>query len=520
MPTRTIPFSLPGFHIDHVIQTPDQLLLKASSKAKTARCHDCATASSRIHSHYQRQPSDLPLCQHRVRLVLRVRRFRCVNPDCPKQIFAERLDALVKPYARRTERLTTALRHIGFALGGQAGARLARKLNMPASGATLLRILHRTPTQQVSAPRVVGVDDWAWRKGSVYGTILVDLERHQPIDLLPERSSQALAAWLQAHPSIEILTRDRSPEYAQGMRLGAPQALQVADRWHLLLNLHEMLKRLIEHLHERIKNLPLLPEPALLIRQPFVRSPAERRARQARRQRRQERYEQVLALRAEGVPLQRIAARVGLSRVTVHRYVHEGRQPNRLPQAAQASKLDPYLAYLDARHREGCQNARQLWREIKEQGFQGSYRQVCRWMHPRRGQGVPADGDQDRGERHKDTGESEDGAMGSSPRRLAWILTLDPDRLSESGQHWLRYLCQDGMIEKAHELAQRFVRIVTRQSADEDFQGWYQACMASEIVCFTRFASGLWTDRDAVEAATTLPWSNGRDRFIKCVTRV
>jgi hypothetical protein len=232
------------------------MIAKAHTRGTSAACTSCSQPSQRAHSYYTRTIHDLPVSEQVVRLKLCVRRFRCVNPNCIRRTFTERLPALVAPYAQRTTRLNETLHQVGQALGGEAGARLLKSLHMHTSGDTLLRLLGKETLESVTTPRVLGVDDWAQRKGHSYGTILVDLERHQVIDLLPDRTAQTLAAWLQAHPGVAIVTRDRSTEYARGITEGAPSALQVADRWHLLLNLRQVLERFLRRLYARLKQLP------------------------------------------------------------------------------------------------------------------------------------------------------------------------------------------------------------------------------------------------------------------------
>jgi transposase len=229
----------PGLRLDDRLLTPTTVVALLASTADSAPCPRCGTPSDRVHSHYHRLVADLP-CQGRtVTLRLVVRRFRCIAPGCPQAIFCERLPALLGARARTTARLTDAHRAIGFALGGEAGARLAQCLDMPTSPDTLLRRVKGAVDEPAPAPRYVGVDDWAVRKGQRYGTILIDLERGRVIDILPGRDGSPLAAWLREHPGVEVITRDRWAAFAQAATEAAPQAKQIADRWHLLKNLRE-----------------------------------------------------------------------------------------------------------------------------------------------------------------------------------------------------------------------------------------------------------------------------------------
>jgi len=302
-----------------------------------------------------------------VTILLQTRKLFCVEPSCRRTIFTEQLPGTVARYSRRTFRLSEALDWITLALGGQAGARLARRLGLLVSGSTLLRqIRRRARKAPVAAPRVLGIDDWAWRKGHRYGTILCDLESRKVIDLLPNREAGTVAAWLRQHPGSEIVSRDRGGIYAQATRVATPGAVQVADRWHLLRNLSEALKNALSPHHRLFAQAARsgtgeAPEDATAPT-PSV-PPWELRTQQKNRARRFSRYEEVLRLGKTGASHASIARQLDLDHRTVRKFLRAETFPE-AQRSPRSGVVDPYADYLDQRLEQGCTNVSRLWREL------------------------------------------------------------------------------------------------------------------------------------------------------------
>jgi transposase len=437
-----------------------------------------------------------------VTLHVLVRRFRCLDPACPRRTFAERLTDVAAAAARRTDRLGTVQRHLALAMGGEAAARLTRRLAMIASPDTLLRMIGAAAPDIPArpTPRVLGVDDWAWRRGHRYGTMLVDLERDAVVDLLPDRQAGTLAAWLRRHPGVQIVARDRAGAYADGVRQGAPEAIQVADRWHLLCNLSAAVQGITDrhasaaraaarHIAET-----LATRAAALAPTPLCKSNATVRAGEAAFARRQGRYEEIARLRAEGVSLRRIAAGLGIERKTVRRWLRLGHAPW-WQKPPRGSILAPYAAFLDRRWAEGCHNAAQLWRELAARGFSGRPSIVRAWAGHRR-KGEP--------------GESLR-VMPAKPawhppvgRRLGRMLMADAEVLSETDRLFVARLFSEApKLAEAITIAKRLHQVL-RCESDEALQ---DVLDAARDTLLAGFAAGLRQDIEAVQAALDLPWT-------------
>ncbi|MCJ2063738.1 ISL3 family transposase [Methylobacterium sp. J-088] len=509
---------LPGCRMLDVTRLdPGHLCIVAEGRRDHACSPTCRTSKSAVHSRYQRRPADLPANEKIVRLRLTIRRFYCHHSGCRRLTFAERFPHLLRRYAHRTHRLTTAQARTGHVLGGQPAARLLSHLSMPSSATTVLRTIRALPLPSGPAPHIIGVDDWAKRKGRTYGTVVVDLERRRPIDLLPDRSAGTLAAWLRREAQIRVVARDRSTEYARGTAMGAPDALQVADRWHLLLNTWQMIERWLARVHPRLKQLPSPAPTAASSRRTkaFPRAPAEALTRAAAFARWEILYDDVRRRCAAGHSLCRINRETGLARATVRKYAFAERFPRHGLRGPGSSILDPHLDHLKARLNKGCENAMQLWRELRDLGFSGTPKQVCRWLQERRARPVKTTA------RQRPTSPSAAPSKASplpSPKHLLWLLLQEPHALNVEAAATVTRVLQDDEAARVVDLTRQFCSLVrgrcdirhARAETAAAFDHWLDKAKRCGTRVVESFADSLDQDRAAVHAALQSPWSGGQ----------
>ncbi|HLB75577.1 MAG TPA: ISL3 family transposase, partial [Candidatus Dormibacteraeota bacterium] len=441
----------------------------------------------------------------------------CGNRRCRRRIFTERLPTIAAPWARRTLRLAQRLVALGVALGGKAGVRLGHAWDVRVSRNTLLRLLRQQPEPEAPTPKVLGVDDWALRKGHTYGTILVDLERRQPLALLPDRTAAPVAQWLREHPGVEVIARDRASAYAEGARQGAPQATQVADRFHLLQNLAEALTqvftthgRALDAVNAAANQRPVpLPDGSVAVPVPPPPTPPAEQARAAQRAaRRQARYDAVWTLHRQGWSTAAIAAQVGCSRRTIERYLQMPTWPVQQHRRHYGrSILNPYKAYLLERWNAGCHTAIQLFQEIQPRGYTGSSRRVTAYVSRiRQAQGIPP---RRQGRRQILPVVAEPVSQPLTPRRATWlVLRRAAQRTEAEAQQLAQLHAQSAEVAEAIDLAQDLTHLV-RQRQPEHLDPWLERASTSALEAVRRFTSGLRDDYAAVKAGVTLPWSSG-----------
>lgn len=492
-----------------VVERDGSLVLVIEPTRLAVPCPECGELSRRQHSRYERHPMDLPWRGKIVRMRVHSRRWFCDSTTCSRRIFAERFDGALARYARRTNSATELLTSFALQAGGEGGAQLARKAGVPISPDTLLRILHSLVDGDVQrGPRVLGVDDVALRrKPRRYGTLLMDLETHRPIDLLDDRTADVFANWLRQHPGVEIIVRDRAGAYAEGGRQGAPTAIQVADRFHLSANagaaLDEVLRsrRRVEYITvtESVENqgptpTAPLPPPSIAQQQQAVR-----------RARRIARWDEVRRLHAAGYSIHRIGRELKMSRPTIRRLLATPVEPrNRPPERPRPSgltspTLQPFADYLQGRWQAGCTNVAQLQRELRAQGYQGSYSLLMQAMQPWRGPRPPLE--PGRGPRRR--------RQGVKRVNVRWLCLRPPDQLDEVERAALEEILNaDDRLACGYGLLQRFRHLIARRNVRE-LVDWLADAVNSGLRPFASLAHGIEADYAAVINGLKLRWSTG-----------
>lgn len=547
-------FLLPeNIAFEAIYPTKSCLTLQISCTLGSASCPLCQQSSERIHGRYGRTVADVPCGGRLVTLALTVRKFVCSTQACPRRIFTERLPDLVQSYARMTNRLSETLQTLGFATCGELGERLVPKLGMHVSGPTLLRRMRAriyTPPASVS---ILGIDDWAWKKGTTYGTILVDLQSRKPIELLPDQTAETAEAWLRTHPEITLVSRDRGGDYAAAAKRGAPQAQQVVDKFHLLKNLRERIKDLLDRRHsclpegeetkgdaipakaQGIRGSPTSDLPAPLTEEatekhyrtipptPYARPACDTSAqlqKQGRRARRYGLYEDVRTLAKQGVGIRAIARRLKVCRQVVRRFLQAEEFPEIAPSQREprGSILDQYKPYIFQRWQQGCRNSVQLYDEIKVRGYSGSTSLLRNFLARVR-------------KKHVEAGAAEVLTFDVSTRSVEIPADLPPKarvvrRMSPTRASWLimsqkeRRDCQQRKyveqirkahpdLEMAYQLGQGFVMMLAEQRG-EDLDAWLAQAEQSGLPEFKKMAKGIRLDYVAVKAAFSSEWSNGQ----------
>jgi transposase len=508
---------LAGLDLDHVEDLGDEVRIAARTRTASLACRGCGAVSARVHDRYRRRLADFACGGRPVQVVLEVRRFCCGNPACEVATFAEQVPGLTSWYQRRTGGLRGLLEKVALALAGRAGSRLAAALGAVVSRFTLIRLVRSLPDPQAGPVAVLGVDDIAKRKGHSYATVLMDMDSHRLIDMLPDREAGTFADWLRAHPGTEVICRDRGGAYARAAREAAPGAVQVADRFHLWQDLAEAVDKTV---------LACLAAPAPGPGSPQVTAhpdgPAPAPAAGAAGEpdgfrdihgnerrlvaRHRERYAAVQALRAEGCSAREIARRLGLARNTAWKFANAASIDELLVKATRRpSILDPFKPYLGQRWNDGVTSAAALHEEIRARGWKGDVQAVERYLRQYR----IADG-RNRQARIRPQRTAPAAPPHPKPRQVTrWIMT-HPDHLASGDAATLaRLLDTSPALAAAAGHVRSFATMMTRRQGMLALEDWLTQVEAGDQPRLHSFARGIRRDQQAVTAGLALPYSSG-----------
>lgn len=463
---RIVFSGLSALVIEDVGDEGDSVVVRARTRGVAVACPGCGTETARVHGHYERTAADVPVGGRRVVLKLKARRMRCPVLGCGVQTFREQVTGVLERYQRRTARLAGQAGAAVRELAGRAGSRLLAVLGIGVSRHTALRALLAIRLPDLEVPRVLGIDDFALRKGRVYATVLIDAETGRRVDVLEGRTADVVEEWLRAHPGVEVVTRDGSGAYGEAVRSALPDAVQVSGWWHLWHGLAEAAaKEVAAHCACWAEGAPLQEG---------------RRAETTR-----ERWQQVRDLRSQGAGLLDCSRRLGLSLNTVKRY-DRAEEPGKMRRAAQyrPTLVDPYRDYLrERRAGEPGVPTQQLLREIRERGYPGSSNLLVRYLNQ---------------------GRADSERPHIAPRKATQILLTSPDNLAD-GQR---------------ETAARLSSACPEMKALAGLIGSFAAMLAPDQANGEKLQRWATAARDAATAALTLPYHNGRTEGVNTKTKM
>jgi transposase len=488
---------LRGFRLLSFSRETRRLVLTCERVTQSAPCPVCGTAAHRIHSRYQRTIWDLSVQNVQVLLHLYVRKFYCDQPDCRRRIFTERLPQVTSPHGCFTFALRQFLGQLGGEQGGASAARSATLQGMQVTARAILRFMHALPLPAIAPPRIIGLDEWAWKRGRRYGAMVVDLERNKPIALLPDRSKPTVIQWLKRYPTIKIVARDRSKEFAAAITEALPHAQHVADRWHIAKNLTEHLDKVVSARWKQLAKASGEAEPL-----PEV-VPTSAPAHRPRQSHGEARYQQMLALREAGLSTKTIAKRLGVEQRTIQRWLAEGHGPYAGPRKPRRSPHDWSTRYLRERWEAGERNGTLLWEELKVRGYTGSmrsvYRRLAKWREHPRERGWSASPES------VPRSPLEDVTPG---KVVGWMLARPGELRPEAEAQLDRITQMDDTLAQARELTHGFLDLI-RHHSGEGLDTWLKDARASIVRQFYTFVRSIERDKPAILAGLTLPYSTG-----------
>ncbi|MFW2475922.1 MAG: ISL3 family transposase [Sediminibacterium sp.] len=475
-------------------RTPSGVVVEVNSCGSCNYCPACFHKTSSVHSYYYRTVMDLPILGYQTTIKLRARKFRCLNDECDRKIFTERFDKYVQKGKRLSARLRMRIEKIAFHAGGNGGARLCKVMGMPVSGSTLIRCIyqHRVPVS--STPRVLGIDDWAFKKRLSYGTVLVDIEQRKIIDLLPDREGETVKKWLLAHPGVSVVTRDRYSQFANGVQRASGSIVHVADRWHLIKNLGDAVQKLIDRNYMRLKanrrsiNEGVMPEPQPPVEIPVIEDSAWHG-------KMRKKFAEVKLMLAQGYSLSHISRTLSVERRTIRKW----REYHVLPAKKVPTATNMFL-YED-KVRELLKSnpkieTKQIWAEIRLLGYNASHTTAYEQIGKIRGSGTKVK-----------VNKAPD--IFWIPSRTSRLLYKSNEQLTSKERAAVENLCSScEEIRIAAELVNDF-REMLQNKAGELLKHWISRAIRMGVKELKSFARGMLSDFDAVKNGIELPWSNG-----------
>ena len=480
------------FKVVSVDNETNSFIIYILSKNKKSLCPNCEESSLKVHSYYTRKFADLPAFGKYSKIVLRARKFYCDTLECPLKIFTERYPAHFKPYQRRTERLHNKLLNIALESGGKSAERICDQLSIPVSDTTLLRIIEKTELPSNNSVIALGVDDWAIKKRERYGSILVDLSTNRPIGLLGDREENTLSGWLQERTQVKVISRDRYGNYQRGSTKGAPEAIQVTDRWHLLKNLGEAMRKILDREYSALKKVREAN------RETRAAEPRLLKSTVATAQ--QEKFKEVKSLLKQGVSILEISRRFKMSRITVRKYKHCEELPKK--RCSAPTGLEKYLSYIKKRKAETPEiQLKTLHRELINLGYTGAYSTLSDGLA-----------------RYKMAIGNKRGEKKVLPTNLSFwrpsitsqLFFKEAKKLSKNEADLLSDLCDSStVLEQSLRLIRQFRHMMLKDRSSEGLDSWISKAINSSIAELRGFANGLKLDLKSIKNAFDLAWSNG-----------
>jgi transposase len=504
-------FGIPKINVSKIEFNAPNMQLFASLIGKRAKCPICQKYSSSVHGRYQRTITDLPAFEFNVVIILSVRKFKCRNANCEQKVFTERHNHIAS-YARRTERVDEILSNLAIEMTSGSGHKLSERMNMKVSRSTLIRLAHNQTLPKAKGLKVVGVDDWAFRKGINYGTILVDMETSKPIDLLPTRESEDLKLWLEKHPNIEIITRDRASSYSSAIDEVCPQTIQVADRFHLLMNLSDALDTYFKSVSPTINTLIKNKAAELMefnndsksVPTPVTKSQSKKSILLERHDSRQIVFEKVKALQKQGYARRKIAKDLGISRNTVRSYfLQEQLTPKAHPLR---TNIELFTDYIISQIKTEGHIIQQIIADIRKMGYYGgntqAYQYITQLRETTKGTAVNYS-------EHRSVKIPYIKRL--STRKLAKYIGRNMNRIDDPDERaYLKVLLENiPALKKVRKLVRKFKTMLRK--GNEEIEDWIQVIKDSKVKLpgLITFARGLERDIEAVKNGIKLKWSNG-----------